>query len=253
MRDPRAILITGASSGIGEALALSYAASEVFLALTGRDTARLDAVVSACRAQGATVVAATVDAADASGMEAWIAEIDATRPIDLVIANAGISAGTGGGAEGADQTRQILRVNIEGVINTVLPLVPRMAARGRGQIALMSSMASFRGMPGAAAYSASKAFVRVWGEALRLELAPSGVSVSVICPGFVVSRITAANKFTMPLLMPASRAAGIIRRGLARNQPRIAFPRRIYAAVWLLAALPAALVEPLFARLPRKE
>lgn len=252
MRGPRAILITGASSGIGEALALSYAAPGVLLALTGRDTARLDAVVSACRAQGATVAAATINAADASGMEAWIAEIDATRPIDLVIANAGISAGTGGGTEGADQTRQILRVNIEGVINTVLPLVPRMAARGRGQIALMSSMASFRGMPGAAAYSASKAFVRVWGEALRLELAPSGVSVSVICPGFVVSRITAANKFTMPLLMPASRAAGIIRRGLARNQARIAFPWRIYAAVWLLAALPATLVDPLFARLPRK-
>ena len=252
MRGPRAILITGASSGIGEALALSYAAPGVLLALTGRDTARLDAVVSACRAQGATVAAATINAADASGMEAWIAEIDATRPIDLVIANAGISAGTGGGTEGADQTRQILRVNIEGVINTVLPLVPRMAARGRGQIALMSSMASFRGVPGAAAYSASKAFVRVWGEALRLELAPSGVSVSVICPGFVVSRITAANKFTMPLLMPASRAAGIIRRGLARNQARIAFPWRIYAAVWLLAALPATLVDPLFARLPRK-
>jgi short-subunit dehydrogenase len=116
----------------------------------------------------------------------------------------------------------------------------------------MASLAAFRGFPGSPTYCASKAMVRVWGEALRPELAPLGVAVSVICPGFVVSRMTAINKFHMPLLLSAERAARIIRSGLARNKARIAFPWRLYAMVRLIAALPPGLIDPLLARLPRK-
>src|SRR5581483_6398617 len=114
MRDPQSILITGASSGIGEALALDYAAPGVFLALTGRDAARTESVAAACRAKGATVLAATVDAADAPEMEAFLDRAHAERPLDLVVANAGISAGTGGKGESGEQARRILRVNVEG-------------------------------------------------------------------------------------------------------------------------------------------
>ena len=102
----------------------------------------------------------------------------------------------------------------------------------------MSSLAAFRGFPGAPAYCASKAAVRVWGEALRGEHSRHGIAVSVICPGYVRSRMTEKNRFPMPFLMDAERAALIVKRGLERDRPRIAFPWRMTALVWLLAALP---------------
>ncbi|MGE0117091.1 MAG: SDR family NAD(P)-dependent oxidoreductase [Dongiaceae bacterium] len=252
MQNPRSLLITGASSGIGEALALAYAGPETSIALGGRDAARLDAVAMACRQRGATVRTAVVDVTDRAGMARWIEEVDAAAPVDLVIANAGTGGGTGNGVETEQQTRKVAAVNLDGVYNTVLPLIPKLVARGRGQIALMSSLASFRGFPGAPTYSASKAAVRVWGEGLRGDLHRHGVEVNVICPGFVVSRMTANNEFPMPFLMTAERAAAIIRRGLARNRGRIAFPLPMYAVVWLTAALPPALTDPLFRRLPKK-
>jgi short-subunit dehydrogenase len=249
---PASILITGASSGIGAALALEYARPGVALALGGRDRARLAVVAQACRDAGAAPRVEALDVREREGMAAWIAEADRAAPLDLVIANAGISAGTGGGGETGDQARRVVATNLDGVLNTVLPAVARMRPRGRGQIAIMSSLAAFRGFPGAPAYCASKAAVRVWGEALRGELHGAGIGVSVICPGYVRSSMTAVNDFPMPLLMDAERAARIIRRGLARNRPRIAFPWRLYAAVWLISALPPSLTDPLLRRLPKK-
>jgi short-subunit dehydrogenase len=252
MRDPRSIVITGASSGIGAALALAYAGPGIHLALSGRDSGRLEETAAACRQTGADVAAALVDVADRGAMEDWLTEIDARAPVDLVLANAGISAGTDQGWEQPEQTRRIFAVNLEGLFNTVLPLLPAMQDRRRGQIALMSSLASFRGFPGAPAYCASKAAVRVWGEALRGDLRPRGIEVSVICPGYVVSRMTARNRFPMPLLMETDRAARRIRRGLERGQARIAFPWPVYAAVRLLASLPPGLTDPLLGRMPKK-
>ncbi len=249
---PVSVLITGASSGIGAALALEFAGPGVRLALTGRDQARLSAVAEACRAAGAEPRVATLDVRDGPALAAWITEVDRAAPLDLVIANAGVSAGTGGNGETESQTRRIFATNLDGVLNTVLPAVAAMRPRGRGQIAIMSSLAAFRGFPGAPAYCAGKAAVRVWGEALRGELHGAGIGVSVICPGYVRSPMTAVNDFPMPLLMDAARAARIIRRGLARNRPRIAFPWPLYAAVWLLSALPPALTDPLLRRLPKK-
>jgi short-subunit dehydrogenase len=135
----------------------------------------------------------------------------------------------------------------------VLPLLPAMGKRGRGQIALMSSLASFRGFPGAPAYCASKAAVRIWGEALRGDLWEAGIRVTVICPGYVVSPMTARNQFYMPLLMNTDRAARIIKRGLARERARIAFPWRIYFGAWLLGLLAPALSDPLLRHLPKKD
>jgi short-subunit dehydrogenase len=252
MRTPQTILITGASSGIGEALALAYAGPNVTLALHGRDAGRLEQVAEACRNCGAATVLHTGDVTQAVPLAEWIRDVDSRSPIDLVIANAGISGGTARGIEGIDQTRRIFAVNVDGVINTVMPLIAPMARRGHGQIAIMASLAAFRGMPGAPAYCASKAAVRIWGEGLRVELAPKGIGVSVICPGFITSRMTAVNDFHMPMLMTADRAAKIIMRGLARNRGRIAFPRPMYLAARLIAALPDFLIDPLLRRAPRK-
>ncbi len=252
MRNPKSIVITGSSSGIGAALAQRYARPGCLLALSGRDGERLDAVAGLCRAAGAEVETAVLDVCDREGLEGWLAEIDRRRPIDLVIANAGISAGTGAFGEDAAQARQIFAVNVDGVVSTVQAALTLMRPRRHGQVAIMSSLAAFRGFPGAPAYCASKAAVRVWGEALRGMVAGDGLSVSVICPGYVKSRMTAVNDFPMPFLMEAERAAKIIQRGLAANKARIVFPRRLFAAVWLLALLPPGWTDSLLRRLPEK-
>jgi short-subunit dehydrogenase len=239
MKSFSGIVITGASSGIGEALALDYAASGVALALTGRDKARLESVAAACRAKGAIVVAATVDVTDRENFLPWLEAFDDAHPVDLLIANAGISIDKDNSSlDDFSIIRKTLDVNINGVLNTVEPLLPRMIARKRGQIGIVSSLAGFIGLPYSASYNASKAAVRVWGESIRYVLKKDGVGVSVICPGFVVSRITAEAPFPMPFLMTSARASAIIRRGLALNRPRIAFPIGTKAAVWLGTTLP---------------
>jgi short-subunit dehydrogenase len=252
MRHPQSILITGASSGIGAALALAYAADGVRLVLTGRDSNRLNEVAAQCRARHAAVDVRRVDVVDRAAMNALIAECDATAPLDLVIANAGVSAGTLGGPEESEQVRAMFAINVDGVVNTVQPAIEAMLPRGRGQIAIMSSLAALRGFPGAPTYCASKAAVKIWGEALRGALHDRGIEVNVICPGYIETAMTARNDFPMPLLMPADRAASIVVRGLARNRARIAFPWPLYAVVSLLAWLPPALSDPLLRRLPAK-
>jgi short-subunit dehydrogenase len=233
------IVITGASSGIGEALALDYAQTGVALALSGRDAARLKAVAEACRARGATVDDAALDVTDRAALAAWLLRFDDAHPVDLLIANAGVSIDNGNSSlDDFSRVRQTMAVNVDGVFNTVEPLIGRMIERRRGQIAVMASLASFIGLPYSASYNASKAAVRVWGESIRYVLKKSGIGVSVICPGFVTTRMTANAPFPMPFLMTTAQASAVIRRGLARNRPRIAFPLGIKAAVWLGSTLP---------------
>lgn len=256
IEQPKSIIITGGSSGIGQALAEAYAAPGITLFLTGRDQARLSEVAQRCEQKGADVRTASPDITDSEEMRTLILGWHDVRPIDLVIANAGTSGGVGRGnpvdVVSDEVVRTIFSVNINGVLNTVLPMVEPMVTRGRGQVAIMSSLAGFRGMPTAPAYCASKAAVRSWGEGLRGRLAPHGVSVSVICPGFVVSRITDANTFKMPMLMPADRAATIIIRGLQRNRGRIAFPWPMFLGAWLLNMLPVSWSDRVVGRLPDK-
>jgi NADP-dependent 3-hydroxy acid dehydrogenase YdfG len=243
---PRHILITGASSGLGEALALAYAAPGIMLSVTGRDRARVDAVTAACRGNGADATGAVLDVTDADAMAAWILARDAAWPLDLVIANAGVSANTVEDAtiDEAAKTRRLFAINVDGTVNTVMPAIALMKPRRHGQIALMSSLAAFRNVGGAPAYGASKAAVRLWGEGLRQTLAPHNVRVSVICPGFVRSRITDHNRFRMPFFIdnPAA-AAAIMVRGLAQNRGRISYPWPMAALAVLYAALPNSLAE----------
>lgn len=157
---PRSVLITGATSGIGEALAVHYAGAGVVLSLTGRNREALERVAALCRAKGATVATRAGDVADSpaagSGVRnefaAWIRERDRAAPLDLVVANAGINEDTSGAdkdLEGA--ARAIFTVNVEGVFNTIFPALEGMRARGSGQIALMASLASFGALTGSAA------------------------------------------------------------------------------------------------------
>jgi len=253
MRHPKSILITGASSGIGEALARHYARPSVALFLAGRNAERLSDVARLCEEAGAAVFTIVLDATDSAGMSDWISQSDRQVPLDIIIANAGISGGTSGGVEPASQTRRIFDVNVGGVLNTVLPGFDVMSQREHGQIAIVSSLAGFLPLPSAPAYGASKAAVRHFGEAFRISASQRGVAVSVICPGFVHSRMTAANPFPMPFIMTGEKAARIIAKGLRKNRARIAFPWLLYFGIWLLGGLcPPALLRALSRRLPAK-
>ena len=182
-----------------------------------------------------------IDVVDRAALAAFITGFDDTRPVDLLIANAGVSLDKDKSHfTDFSVARRTLDVNVGGVLNTVEPLAVRMIRRRRGQIGIVSSLAGFVGLPYSASYNASKAAVRVWGESVRYVLKKHGVGVSVICPGFVESGITADAPFPMPFLMSAERAARIIRRGLARNKARIAFPLGTKAAVWLAGVLPGS-------------
>ncbi len=247
-----AILITGASSGIGAALARTYAEPGTTLFLGGRDIDRLHAVAESCRRDGAAVETAAHDVTDRDAMANWVRACDDQAPLTLAIANAGISAGTGGAGEGADQARHVFTVNVDGTINTLMPALDAMRPRQAGQLAVMASLAGFRGFPGAPAYCGSKAAVKVWGEALRGWVAADGIGVSVICPGFIKTPMSDGNPYPMPFLMEADKAARIIRRGLTRNRARIAFPLPVYLAALAAGALPPAWTDRLFRGMPRK-
>jgi len=249
-RPPRHILITGASSGIGAALARAYAESGVRLALFGRDEGRIREVAEACRSKGALVAAVLVDVTDPEAMAEAVTLVDDAHPVDLVIANAGIS-GTMLGHGGS--VAPLFAINVMGVVHTVEPLLSRMTRRRHGQIALMSSVASYVARPGTAAYCASKAAVRIWGEGLRVKLAPQGVAVSVICPGFVDTPLTRRNRFPMPMLMQADDAAQLIRRRLARGDAEIAFPRAMYWGARFAGMLPVSVQQLATGRWPGKE
>jgi len=252
MTRPETILITGASSGIGAALARAYAAHGVTLILTARNEQRLEEVARDCRRRGAVVQTASMDVTEKENLAAWMLAMDAAHPIDLVIANAGISAG-GFEGETLGGAQAVFNVNLQGVLNTIHPLIPKMMARGQGQVAIMSSLAGIHALPSAPAYSASKAAVRFYGDALRPSLAAHGVHVSVICPGWITTPLTDKNTFPMPLIMSVERAARIIQQGIAQKKDRIAFPKSLYFLLRGLDALPRFITTPIFSALPAKQ
>ena len=250
VRDPRSILITGASSGIGAALARAYAAPRTRLAICGRDAARLAAVADLCRELGAEVIETCLDVTEAPAVAAWIQKVDRASPFELVIANAGVQGGLSrdGAGETLGELHRVMEVNFGGVSNTIHPVLPAMRRRRRGQIALIASLAALRGLPYSPGYCASKAAVRIYGEALRCWLAPEGIGVSVVLPGFVETRLSDTVSGPKPLILSPERAAGIIRRGLAKGRRQIAFPYPLYLGMQLMRALPAGLVDPILRR-----
>lgn len=236
----KSILITGASSGLGAALARAYAKPGVTLGLIGRSQEKLNQVTEACRAGGAEVHAAALDVADADALGAWIQEFESAAPVDLVIANAGTSAGPAPGSafEGLTLATRQVRTNLLGVMNTVEPLLPGFLARGRGRIAIVSSIAGYRGLPYSPAYSASKAGARAYGEAIRAMLGPHGIPVTVICPGFFSSPMTDRFKGPTPFLFTLDRTAFIVKRGIDAGRSRVAFPSILVLGLQLADLLP---------------
>jgi short-subunit dehydrogenase len=246
------IVITGASSGIGAALAGVYSRTAKRLSLFGRDDKRLELVARDCRTRGCEVQVHMVDVTDAAGMERDLVICDEQRPIDLVVANAGIgglAALTPDAGETGEVARQIITTNTIGVVNTLTPLLPRFVARRRGHVAIMSSLGGLLGLPDCPAYSASKAAIRIYGEALRRLLAQHGIVVSIICPGFVDTPMNSKFAFRMPLLWNVERAAEYIVRELTKARGEIRFPLPLSVAIRCLNVLPNVLRDRIMMRL----
>ncbi len=248
---PRSVLITGASSGIGRALALAYAGPGVTLALIGRNSERLEAVAAAARARGAEVDIGLLDVRDQDAMAQWIGTSDARRRFDLCIANAGITTGLapGGISEDPQAVRAILSSNLIGVLNTVEPLIRPMCARKLVSSLSSARIAGLRGLPYSPAYCATKAAVHAYAESLRGRLEPQGVCVSLVIAGFVKTPLNDSIHAVKPLEISDSRAAAIIRSGLDRRKAVIAFPWPLYFLARLARILPVRLVDQILSRI----
>lgn len=233
------VLITGASSGIGAALALAYASPDCVLGLIGRNTERLNAVAKQCQKKGANVNIGQLDLTDPAALKSWVQSFDNQFPVTLLIANAGITNQIAHEKrEKLDDIKRLLDTNLYAVINTIDAVLPTMQQRGSGQVVLVSSLAAYRGMPVTPAYCASKAAVKSYGEALRGWLAPEGIKVNVICPGFVASNMSNNFDAPKPFMLTAEKAAEIIKHGLKKNRAIISFPFPLTLGMWLLAVMP---------------
>lgn len=248
---PPVVFLTGASSGIGAALAAHYAARGARLGLVARRAEVLADLARRLPGDAATYVA---DVVDAPAMAAAARDFMARCGVpDIVIANAGVSAGTlTEYAEDVDVFERIMRTNVVGLAATFQPFVAPLREAGRGRLVGIASVAGMRGIPGAGAYSASKAAAITYLEALRIELRPSGVKVVTVCPGYVATPMTAVNAYRMPFILPPEVAARRIARAIDRGSGYAVVPWQMALVAGAMRLMPNALYDRLFRRAGRK-
>jgi short-subunit dehydrogenase len=239
--------ITGASTGIGREMALKLAAAGVKVAASARSADKLAALT----ASNANITAYPLDVTDLAACRSTGALIARDLgPIDLAILNAGVWIPMGASEYDAAAVTEGMAVNFTGITNALAPLIPAMIARGSGHVALVSSVAGYRGLPLAIAYAPTKAAVIALAETLYLDLAKHGVTVSVINPGFVDTPMTRVNTFAMPFIVTADDAATRILRGLAARRYEIVFPWQMSLMATFMRLLPNRLFFGLVRNLP---
>jgi short-subunit dehydrogenase len=246
------VFLTGASSGLGEALARHYAQRGGTLGLYAR---RGDELARVARSLGpATVATYPGDVRDAGALLAAGQDFVARFGLpDVVIANAGVSRGTLTEEPGdAGAFRAVMDTNVLGIVHTFAPFVAPMRHARRGTLVGVASIAGYRGLPGAGAYSASKAAAIAYLESVRVELAGSGVAVVTICPGYVATPMTAGNPYWMPFLVAPEAAAARMAKAIAARRRFYAFPWQMAWMGRLLRALPRTVYDRAAARAPRK-
>jgi short-subunit dehydrogenase len=245
---PRFVFITGASSGLGRGLSLHYARAGATVHAVARRKAELQALVA--EAPEGRVRTVVVDVTDSEKLVEAIraAESASGGALDLVIANAGVGGTTSARKMDWTSVKKVFEVNTTAAAVTVAAALPAMVARNAGQVVAVSSLAALRGMPGHAAYCASKAALHVFMESVRVDLRGTGVRATTILPGFVKTEMTAKNRFRMPFLMELDDAVAVMARGIERGRPTIAYPLPMAAMARSLGALPRAIYEPLAGR-----
>ena len=240
------VLITGASSGIGEALARRLAREGRVVGLMARRKDRLEAIAGDIKAAGGRAIVLAGDVTDRASVFASVERfIEEVGPIDIFIANAGISRPTPAHRFDAEAFEAIIRTNLIGVANGVAAVLPGMLARNRGHLVGIGSLAGYRGLPGHAAYCASKAGLWSLFESLRLDLRGTGIAVTVIHPGFVRTPLTEKNRFPMPFLMDVDAAVDRIMRAIRRKKRVMAFPWPLATLVRFSRLLPSWLYDRL--------
>jgi short-subunit dehydrogenase len=251
--DFKSVFITGASSGLGRGLALHYARAGATVHAAARRKAELDALAAEAALSGkGRIVPVVLDVADAEAQVAALraAEAQAGGALDLVIANAGVGGPTPAQKMDWVKVKRILDINASAMCVTVAAALPAMVARGSGTVAAVSSLAGLRGLPGHAAYSASKAAVHIFMESVRIDLRKSGVRAIAIYPGFVKTEMTAKNRTPMPFLMELEDAVRVMARGIARGSSTIAYPLPLVGILKAASALPAPLYEAVAGAVP---
>jgi short-subunit dehydrogenase len=249
----RVAVVTGASSGIGSALARRLAARGLAVGLTARRECALNQLVEEIQSLGGIASMAPADAADPLQTRAALERLrEALGPIDLLIANAGIAERNPVETFSAEVLERMFRVNVLGVTYAIEAVLPRMLQRGSGQIVGVSSLAGYRACsPGHFGYSASKAALTTLLDGLRVELRPRGVAVTIVHPGYVHTPMTAGNTRWMPFVMNLDRAADLIVRGILARRPRIDFPWQAALGMTLVRWLPISVYDRVFSTLYR--
>jgi short-subunit dehydrogenase len=232
-------IVTGASSGIGWALARELARQGCKVGVTARRAEQLAELVREIEQAGGVAASAAADVARRDQVQQAVAALrDRLGPIDLLIANAGVGAPTRLDPLNVGDVEKMFQVNVLGVVYAVEAVLPDMLRQKRGHLAAVSSLAAYKGLPGESAYCASKAAVNAYLEGLRIQLRSHGIHVTTICPGFVRTPMTAINKFHMPWLLEPDDAARRIVRALRARRKVYDFPWQLAFLMKLLRWLP---------------
>ena len=239
-------IITGASSGIGWALAKQLAAQRCKVGLIARRQDRLETLAAEIRESGGESAWAVADVASWEQTRNAIGSLRQLGPIDLLIANAGVSSTTAIEPPNTAEVAHMFQVNVLGMIHAIDAVLPEMLERKQGHIAGISSLGAYKGIPGEQGYAASKAAMNTYLEGLRVQLRKRGIAVSTICPGFIKTPMTDVNEYPMMFLMSAEEAARRILRALRRRRKVYNFPWQTALLMKLLRWLPDRTVHRIF-------
>lgn len=240
----KTVMITGASSGIGKGLALQIAANGGRLGLIARREEVLKEIVDEIEAQNRTAIAVSADVRDAAAVKTAADRIRSTLgPIDILIANAGIGVTDHAANLNPDKVAEVMNINLLGAVNSVAAVLPEMVDRGSGQLVAISSLAGYRGLAKSAAYCASKAALSSFFESLRIDLRHSGVTVTVIYPGFIKTPLTAGRQAKMPYLMELDDGVKKILTAIEKGKRSYAFPWQLATVVRAGLIMPASMYD----------
>lgn len=250
----KVVFITGASSGIGQALAVELGRRGAQLGLLARRGEVLQEIVREVEAAGGRALAFAADVRDAEAVSSAASKLrEAFGAIDVLVANAGVGVTTEARDLKPEAVADVININVLGVVNSALAVLPAMVERNDGQLVVISSLAAYRGLPKSAAYCASKAAVSAFFESLRVDLHRTNVDVTIIHPGFIKTPLTAGRHAQMPYLMELDDAVKKIVRAIETRKKSYAFPWQLASIVRAAMVMPIPLYDRIMSKRSYRE